>query len=91
MLGQSPVMTFAQQKARFINYLVICSLTFVLIRAIIQVSRRLQIVFIRLTREEKTMVKAERPFLIVNPKSYLYGAESLALAKSVDKIGRAHV
>ena len=40
---------------------------------------------IRLIREEKTMVKAERPFLIVNPKSYLYGAESLELAKSVDK------
>ena len=31
------------------------------------------------------MVKAERPFLIVNPKSYLYGQKSLELALAADK------
>ena len=31
------------------------------------------------------MAKAERPFLIVNPKSYLYGKESLELAKAADR------
>lgn len=31
------------------------------------------------------MVRAERPFLIVNPKSYLYGQQSLDLAKAADK------
>lgn len=31
------------------------------------------------------MKKPERPFLIVNPKSYLYGRQSLALAKAADK------
>ena len=31
------------------------------------------------------MVKAERPFLIVNPKSYLYGQKSLELAKAADE------
>ena len=31
------------------------------------------------------MVKAERPFLIVNPKSYLYGQKSLELAMAADK------
>ena len=31
------------------------------------------------------MAKAERPFLIVNPKSYLYGQKSLELAMAADK------
>jgi hypothetical protein len=31
------------------------------------------------------MVKAERPFLIVNPKSYLYGQKSLELAMAADR------
>ena len=31
------------------------------------------------------MAKAERPFLIVNPKSYLYGQKSLELALAADK------
>ena len=31
------------------------------------------------------MVKAESPFLIVNPKSYLYGQKSLELALAADK------
>jgi len=31
------------------------------------------------------MATAQRPFLIVNPKSYLYGQESLELAKAADK------
>ena len=30
------------------------------------------------------MAKAESPFLIVNPKSYLYGEKSLELAKAAD-------
>ena len=81
----APVMTFAHQTGCLVIYLVICSLTFALIGVIITASRRLRKELIWLIREEKTMVKAERPFLIVNPKSYLYGAESLALAKSVDK------
>ncbi|MDD4370226.1 MAG: triose-phosphate isomerase [Anaerostipes sp.] len=32
------------------------------------------------------MAKAESPFLIVNPKSYLYGEKSLELAKAADKV-----
>lgn len=32
------------------------------------------------------MSKAESPFLIVNPKSYLYGKESLKLAKAADQV-----
>ncbi|WP_274955042.1 triose-phosphate isomerase, partial [Anaerostipes butyraticus] len=32
------------------------------------------------------MAKAESPFLIVNPKSYLYGKESLELAKASDQV-----
>ncbi len=31
------------------------------------------------------MLKTESPFLIVNPKSYLYGAESLELARAADQ------
>lgn len=31
------------------------------------------------------MLKAESPFLIVNPKSYLYGAKSLELARAADE------
>ena len=31
------------------------------------------------------MAKAQSPFLIVNPKSYLYGKESLELAKAADQ------
>ena len=31
------------------------------------------------------MAKVESPFLIVNPKSYLYGEKSLELAKAADK------
>ena len=85
LLETAPAMTFAHQTGCLVIYLVICSLTFVLIGVIITASRRLRKELIWLIREEKTMVKAERPFLIVNPKSYLYGAESLALAKSVDK------
>ena len=85
LLETAPAMTFAHQTDCLVIYLVICSLTFVLIGVIITASRRLRKELIWLIREEKTMVKAERPFLIVNPKSYLYGAESLALAKSVDK------
>lgn len=34
------------------------------------------------------MAKARSPFLIVNPKSYLYGEKSLALAKEVDKVAK---
>ena len=34
------------------------------------------------------MVKAESPFLIVNPKSYLYGEKSLELAKAADKTAK---
>ena len=33
----------------------------------------------------RSMAKAERPFLIVNPKSYLYGQKSLELALAADK------
>lgn len=32
------------------------------------------------------MAKAKSPFLIVNPKSYLYGKKSLELAKAADKV-----
>lgn len=32
------------------------------------------------------MAKALAPFLIVNPKSYLYGQQSLALAKAADQV-----
>ena len=32
------------------------------------------------------MAKAETPFLIVNPKSYLYGNASLELAKAADQV-----
>lgn len=32
------------------------------------------------------MPKAESPFLIVNPKSYLYGKKSLELAKAADEV-----
>ena len=32
------------------------------------------------------MAKAQSPFLIVNPKSYLYGKESLELAKAADQV-----
>ena len=31
------------------------------------------------------MAKAQSPFLIVNPKSYLYGKESLELAKGCQR------
>ena len=34
------------------------------------------------------MAKAESPFLIVNPKSYLYGKESLELAKTADQTAK---
>lgn len=34
------------------------------------------------------MAKAESPFLIVNPKSYLYGEKSLELAKAADKTAK---
>ncbi|MBQ9155365.1 MAG: triose-phosphate isomerase [Eubacterium sp.] len=34
------------------------------------------------------MAKARSPFLIVNPKSYLYGEEILALAKEVDQVAK---
>ena len=32
------------------------------------------------------MAKAKSPFLIVNPKSYLYGKKSLELALAADKV-----
>ena len=32
------------------------------------------------------MTKAQTPFLVVNPKSYLYGKKSLELAKAADKV-----
>ena len=32
------------------------------------------------------MTKAQTPFLLVNPKSYLYGEKSLELAKAADKV-----
>lgn len=34
------------------------------------------------------MAKAQSPFLIVNPKSYLYGEESLELAKAADQVAK---
>lgn len=34
------------------------------------------------------MAKAQSPFLIVNPKSYLYGKESLELAKADDQVAK---
>ena len=34
------------------------------------------------------MAKAQSPFLIVNPKSYLYGKESLELAKAADQVAK---
>ncbi|MBS7008635.1 triose-phosphate isomerase [Anaerostipes sp.] len=34
------------------------------------------------------MSKIDSPFLVVNPKSYLYGKESLALAKAADEAAR---
>ena len=34
------------------------------------------------------MAKVESPFLIVNPKSYLYGEKSLELAKAADKTAK---
>lgn len=34
------------------------------------------------------MAKAQAPFLIVNPKSYLYGKESLELAKAADQVAK---
>ena len=34
------------------------------------------------------MVKAQSPFLIVNPKSYLYGKKSLELAKAADQVAK---
>lgn len=34
------------------------------------------------------MAKAETPFLVVNPKSYLYGKESLELAKAADQVAK---
>ncbi|MDO4941890.1 MAG: triose-phosphate isomerase [Lachnospiraceae bacterium] len=34
------------------------------------------------------MAKAEKPFLVVNPKSYLYGNASLELAKASDQVAR---
>ena len=34
------------------------------------------------------MAKVESPFLIVNPKSYLYGEKSLELAKAADKVAK---
>ncbi len=34
------------------------------------------------------MPKAETPFLIVNPKSYLYGQKSLELAKAADEVAK---
>nr|WP_300325686.1 triose-phosphate isomerase [uncultured Anaerostipes sp.] len=34
------------------------------------------------------MAKAKSPFLIVNPKSYLYGKESLELAKTADQTAK---
>ena len=39
-------------------------------------------------KEESTMAKAQAPFLIVNPKSYLYGKESLELAKAADQVAK---
>lgn len=34
------------------------------------------------------MAKIQSPFLIVNPKSYLYGEESLKLAKAADQVAK---
>lgn len=34
------------------------------------------------------MRKIEAPFLVVNPKSYLYGEESLSLAKEADQAAK---
>ena len=34
------------------------------------------------------MIKAESPFLVVNPKSYLYGKKSLELAKATDQVAK---
>lgn len=34
------------------------------------------------------MSKTKSPFLVVNPKSYLYGKESLTLAKEVDQVAK---
>ena len=34
------------------------------------------------------MIKAQTPFLVVNPKSYLYGEKSLELAKAADKVAK---
>ena len=34
------------------------------------------------------MTKAQTPFLVVNPKSYLYGEKSLELAKAADKVAK---
>lgn len=34
------------------------------------------------------MSKTNSPFLVVNPKSYLYGKESLALAKEADQVAK---
>jgi triosephosphate isomerase len=34
------------------------------------------------------MARAESPFLIVNPKSYLYGQKSLELAKAADEVAK---
>ena len=42
-------------------------------------------VYIRRKERSTSMAKAERPFLIVNPKSYLYGQKSLELALAADK------
>lgn len=36
------------------------------------------------------MEKSLYPFLLVNPKSYLYGDESLALAKATDVIAEKY-
>ena len=36
----------------------------------------------------RKMIKAEAPFLIVNPKSYLYGQKSLELALEADKVAK---
>ena len=34
------------------------------------------------------MIKAQSPFLIANPKSYLYGEKSLELAKAADQVAK---
>lgn len=36
------------------------------------------------------MLKLKKPFFIVNPKSYLYGSESLKLAKISDKLAKKY-